>query len=90
MPNYSVKDQYCDPDTGNWLERVYPGGTDCHVSWINSWWYPIHMEFARDSCVQGFKLDYCLMGQCRPNDSKDKEEIDGLDIQDLGDGVLAY
>jgi hypothetical protein len=67
MPFYSVKDQYCNLDTGNWHETVFLGD-DCGVTkpWWQ-WWHekkPTDLVFTTDGCIAGLRLLYCKSGPC--------------------------
>lgn len=59
MGKMSVKDQYCNPDTGNWHETVFVGSETCDIS-QPSWWQTItNLTFATHSCVGGVSLKMC-------------------------------
>jgi hypothetical protein len=64
MPNFSVKDQYCDLATGNWHETVYVGSEKCHVHWYEKFVSPQKITFSPNHCMDGYRLDYCVRGAC--------------------------
>jgi hypothetical protein len=77
----SVKDQYCNTETGNWHQTVYPKGDCAEVPWWLSWLFPQDQTFAPDNCVPGWgehgsiglRLKSCNAGSC------DKETLDPED-----------
>jgi hypothetical protein len=77
----SVKDQYCNAETGNWHQTVYPKGDCGEVPWWLSWAFPQDQTFAPDNCILGLgaqgavglRLKSCNSGPC---------EKEGLDLED--------
>lgn len=63
MPHSSVKDQYCDLESGVWYETVYPFSTTCEIHWYN-FWSVMQLEFQKGDCIAGFALDHCKKGTC--------------------------
>jgi hypothetical protein len=74
MDSYSVEDQYCNLETGNWHERVYPGTETCEVHWMTKWWSPRESIYATDSCVGGFMLNSCKNAPCKSEEYYEIEE----------------
>ena len=68
MNNFSVKDQFCNTDTGNWHETVFMGSANCRESF---WGKAVRLTFTRDGCVDGFALKECTFQPCG-RDSSDK------------------
>lgn len=70
MAHFSVKDQYCNKDTGNWHETVYPLSEECQSSSTKWWWWDktTELTFTTDSCVGGLKLKKCSLGPCDSNE----------------------
>jgi len=75
----SVKDQYCNTETGNWHQTVYPKKeeSDCTiVPWWESWIFPQDQTFTTDNCIAGldetgaigFSLKSCSVGPCGDGD----------------------
>lgn len=64
MQGYSVKDQYCDLSQGTWHETDYLGSEDCQVKWYELFSSPKQLVLSQGTCVDGFKLDYCMKGSC--------------------------
>jgi hypothetical protein len=68
MDHYSVKDQYCDPQTMNYHETVIVGSSTCH---LHPWWQggkKYDYTFTTDSCVEGISLKGCYQGPCNSDD----------------------
>jgi len=69
---FSVKDRYCNTETGNWHQTLYPKGGCGEVPWWLSWIFPQDQTFAPDSCILGFfdnkpaglSLKSCISGPC--------------------------
>lgn len=74
MPSYSVSDQYCNFDTGNWHERVYGQSDTCESSGWWHWGNPVELTFTTDSCVAGFRLKECIQGPCPKEEEEDEDE----------------
>jgi hypothetical protein len=78
MPFYSVEDQYCNLETGNWHETVF-FGDDCGVT--KPWWQwwdakkPMDLIFTTDGCIAGLRLLSCKSGPC---ESDNHESSDGI------------
>lgn len=65
MSYSSVKDQYCDLESGIWYETVYPFSRTCETHWYN-FWSVAHLEFQQGDCIGGFELEKpCKKGRCR-------------------------
>ena len=82
----SVKDQYCNKETGNWHQTVYPKDGNCEdVPWWLSWIFPQDQVFIPDGCIvgmdesgaAGFSLKSCQEGPC-DGDVIDPEEQQSL------------
>lgn len=70
LGHLSVKDQYCNLETGNWHETVYVGSEDCAAK--KNWWThtiePVDLTFTTDSCIGGYRLVNCHKGPCHQED----------------------
>jgi len=75
MSHYSVKDQYCNMETGNWHETVYMGSEHCATGGWWNWWKPVDLTFTSDSCIAGFRLKSCRNGPCKESDGSDQTEV---------------
>ena len=68
MSYFSVSDQYCNPDTGNWHEKIYFGSQNCFET--KSWWdcwhprTPVELTFTTDGCISGLSLESCSLSPC--------------------------
>jgi hypothetical protein len=88
MQNLSVKDQYCNMETGNWHETVYFGSKECHVPWYNkNNWNPFDITFTSDSCIGGLRLIFCKMGACDEKEN-DSSTITTTAIEDATDASV--
>lgn len=64
MPGYSIRDQYCNLNTGTWQETVYLGSEDCTKEW---WQWQVRRQtlvFASDGCINGLQVQSCAPGSC--------------------------
>ena len=66
MPHFSVESQYCNFETGNWHEDVYPYSEECRSTFLNP--RPVHLTFTTDSCIGGLSLLECRRGPCDESD----------------------
>jgi len=70
MTRYSVSDQFCNFETGNWHQRIYMSTDTCQTG---GWWYwynPVELTYTTDSCIAGFRLKECSSDPCpETNDS---------------------
>lgn len=39
----------------------------CHRHWYNKWMKPQKLVFYTDRCLGGYRLDYCVKGDCPPD-----------------------
>merc|ERR1712107_698187 len=77
-------DQYCNMETGNYHQLVYPKQSKCiddNIQWYLKWIFPISQTFTTDGCISGglksgFSLQSCKLGPC-DSDNADDEEDDG-------------
>merc|ERR1712224_699004 len=88
----SVADQYCNLQTGNFHQVVYPKGIDCRedeIPWYLRLFFPTDQVFAPDNCVSGgwragFSLNFCQKGPCPGDDDDDDFDDDDDDEDDDG------
>lgn len=80
MNNFSVKNQYCDADTGNWYETVFMGSKTCNDGANNKPRWMNHrrgterkLTFTTDSCVGGLTLESCSFEPC--NEASDEKRV---------------
>lgn len=69
MGEFSVKDVYCDLEEDAFKETQYFWSRHCHKHWYNRWADPIHLKFTTDTCLGGYRLDYCVKGECPPDEN---------------------
>lgn len=77
MGHISVKDQYCNAETGNWHETVFMGTTDCSRRWWNRD-DGFDVTITTDGCVGGYRLAACHSGPCREEAEEDEEIVENL------------
>lgn len=72
LGHFSVKDQYCNLETGNWHETIFLGTKDCSKKW---WTHSSSFEltFTTDSCIGGYSLAECHLGPCHEIEAIDEE-----------------
>ena len=75
MPKYSVSDQYCNFETGNWHQKLYWLSDNCLKTkkWWQKWWAgsPIELVYTTDACTGGLRLKHCEMGPCEYSNNSD-------------------
>ncbi len=79
----SVRDQYCNMETGNWHQTIYPKGDCDDVPWWLSWIFPQDQTYTSDSCTFGLdehgaigiSLKSCSLGPCESNEDDLDTEI---------------
>ncbi len=68
MPGYSVKDYYCESDTGSFKEKIFLGSVDCTKAWWNFWSdddaVGVDLTFTPGKCIGGYSLKECSAGPC--------------------------
>lgn len=80
---FAVKDQYCNMDTGNFHQIVYPTGTQCqdsNIKWYLKLFFPMNQTFTTDSCEKvgdgSYNLNSCILGPCSGPAGPDGEDSD--------------
>lgn len=77
-----VSDQYCNMDTGNYHQVVYPEQSGCdesNIKWYMKWIFPMYQTFTTDGCLYagsnaGVSLQSCVLGPCQSADSDNDED----------------
>ena len=67
MPGFSVDNQYCDMNTGNWFQTVYMGSTDCLKPWWMFWFFDnngVEVTYKPGKCMFGYSLKECGPEAC--------------------------
>eukprot|EP00977_Amphora_coffeiformis_P001374 scaffold286_cov169-Amphora_coffeaeformis.AAC.18 len=77
MDHISVKDQYCNAETGNWHQTVFMGSADCSKKWWNS---RFELTYTTDSCIGGYQLAECHLDPCSQTEpiNDDKEVLESI------------
>ena len=74
MCHSSVKDQYCDLESGAFYETFYPFNTQCKTHWYDAW-SVIHLRLQQGTCVHGILLRQCHKGKCRGSNETNATEV---------------
>jgi hypothetical protein len=61
MPDFSVRDEYCNFATGNWHQTVFIGNEQCKG---RRWVVTKNLVYAKNNCVNGMQLVSCKRGAC--------------------------
>lgn len=59
----SVKDQYCDYETGHWHQTAFMSSTHCSQKWWNID-DGFDLTYTTDNCIGGYRLAECHLGPC--------------------------
>lgn len=80
MKNNSVKNQYCEVAQQLFHQTVYVSDKNCHVSWAQKAFSPLHLQYTPEKCMYGYKLKSCTLGAC----PEVGEELKGIaNLQDF-------
>mmetsp|Transcript_19712 Transcript_19712/g.23657 ORF Transcript_19712/g.23657 Transcript_19712/m.23657 type:complete len:200 (+) Transcript_19712:69-668(+) len=66
---YSIKDQYCDLESGVFHQSVYWGSSDCDETQAP----PMEQTYSKSSCLYGYKLGDCYKSLCFDESSSSEE-----------------
>jgi len=77
-----IKDQYCNLDTGNFHQLIYPKGSHCddsNIKWYLKWIFPMNQTFTTDGCLSAgpnssFSLGSCTAGPCPSNSAEEEDD----------------
>jgi hypothetical protein len=77
LRHVSLKDQYCNFDTGLWHQTLYWPSEKCREK--KMWWRdvkPLKLVYTTDSCVFGLQLVSCKKGSCENHTTLDYKTIE--------------